>query len=48
MKKALKLVLMLFQDIDEKLLCDTFNAFGVIVTDPKGCAISNTFHSIKV
>lgn len=25
----------LFQDVDEKLLYDTFSAFGVIVTNPK-------------
>lgn len=26
---------MLLQDVDEKLLYDTFSAFGVIVTNPK-------------
>lgn len=27
--------MMLLQDVDEKLLYDTFSAFGVIVTNPK-------------
>ena len=27
------------QDVDEKLLYDTFSAFGVIVTNPKVCII---------
>lgn len=30
-----KLTLIFFQDVDEKLLYDTFSAFGVIVTNPK-------------
>ena len=33
------------QDVDEKLLYDTFSAFGVIVTNPK-VSFKKTFYCI--
>jgi hypothetical protein len=32
---AAKILFFFLQDVDEKLLHDTFSAFGVIVTNPK-------------
>lgn len=43
--------LYLLQDVDEKLLYDTFSAFGVIVTNPKViqclCLLCELSHLLK-